>query len=181
MPKVRWGVGRAAIDDFDRDTQFKPYTGPIPPNGVYEWNVKKLQYVAGDKEKNTQLRIGLELAPREGRKEERRYKGFWIMAFRPITEASNMFWVPFLDAIGVSSAEFLERTITDENGNIKKIGSWRNTGDEYILASLKDGQDDKGNARKEIGSFWAIEEEELDEDELDEEDEEDYEEENEPF
>ena len=163
MPKANWGVSSADVDEFDRDSQYTPYTGPIPPNAVYEWDIKVLKFIAGTKEKNPQLRVGLELVPREGRNEED-YEGYFTMAFLHVTDKTAFRYVPFLDAIGVSGREFTDRTITDEEGNIKKIGSWRNTGEEMICAELKDGEWN-GVARKEIGWMGPITDDDGDDDE----------------
>lgn len=168
MPRVQWGVSASDIDGFDRETQFKPYDGPIPPNGVYVWKIKVLKSVAGTREKLPQLRIGLELQPRKGRKDERAFSGYFTMVFRSITEKSVMFYVPFLDAIGVSGRDFESRTIADEEGNIKKIGAWRNDGNQFVKAELKDGVDQHGQSRKEIGWMGPdTAEDELEEDEED--------------
>lgn len=167
MPRARWGISAGDIDEFDRDSQFKLYKGPIPPNAVYLWKIKVLKFVSGTREKHPQLRIGLELVPRSGH-DEKRFAGYFIMSFRAITPKSNMFYVPFLDAIGVSGTDFAENTITDEEGNVKKIGRWRNTGEQLIYAQLKDGQDADGNKRQEVGLFEAYDDEELDDTEEEE-------------
>lgn len=175
MPKANWGIRASTVDQFDRSSQYTPYTGPIPPNGVYQWHLKKLTYVAATREKLPQLRVGLELDPRN--KAEERYGGYWLMAFLNIGENNEFTYVPFLDAIGVTGSDFIDRTITDQEGNVKKIGPWRNTGEEYILAQVKDGRDKDGKPRKEIGWFGPLpeetddDEEELDEEEYDEDDE----------
>lgn len=149
MPKVRWGVSSGAVDDYDRDSQYKPYTGPTPPNAVYQWTVKVLKHAAGTRDKNPQLRIGLELKPRRGRDEDR-YKGYFVFLFRAITDRNQFTWVPFLDAIGVSGDEFERGTITDEDGNIKKIGRWRNDGKAVILGQLVDDEDARGDFIKGV-------------------------------
>lgn len=174
MPRVNWGVRARDIDEFDRDSQYAPYDGPIPANGVYQWQVKVLKHTAGTRDKHPQLRIGLELVPRKGRKDERRLKGYFVMVFLPITE--KMMWkiVPFLDAIGVSGKEFERGTITDEEGNVRKIGRWRNVGDAIIKGELKDTTDQNGAPRKEIGWMGATTDEEPDDEFDDEEDEEGY-------
>lgn len=172
MPKVNWGVSSADVDNFDREKQFKPYDGPIPSNGVYRWTIKVLKHVAGTREKNPQLRIGLELVPRT--KAEKRMAGYFVMIFPPITERTQFRYVPFLDAIGVSANEFTRGTITDEEGNIKKIGRWRNTGDVTILAELKDDVDQHGNPRKDIGWMGIDEGDDALEDDDEEVDEDDY-------
>lgn len=158
MPKVNWGVKSADVDDFDRDSQYVPYSGPIPPDGMYLWCIKVLQSVAGTRDKHPQLRVGLEFVPREGYDGEERFvdsrgQGYWIMAFLTITDKTSWRYVPFLDAIGVNGAEFTRGTLTDEEGNVKKIGRWKHTGEELIMAQLKMGTDQNGDPKKEIGVF----------------------------
>lgn len=159
MPRVRWGISASAIDDFDRSSQFTPYRGPIPPNGVYEGLIKRLQFVAGTRGKLPQLRIGIELVPREGSDEEKRYAGYFLMKFIAVSDKTAFAYAPFCDAIGVSGDDFENNTITDADGNIKKIGRWRNTGEEYIAYQIKDGSDQDGNTRKEVGWVGPIDEE----------------------
>lgn len=173
MPKVTWGIGRDVIDDYDRESGFKPYTGKIPPNAVYAWKLKTLKYAAGTKTKNPQLRAGLELIPRD--KDEAPYKGYFITKFMPIAETNSFQWVPFLDAIGVSSNEFLKGTLIDDEGNVRKIGNWRMDGKTELLGQLQDDTDENGAARKRIGWCGAIEEagEEYDVDEEEEEEDDD--------
>lgn len=171
MPRVKWGINSGVIDDFDRESQYKLYTGPIPPNGVYEWRISTLKFVAGTKDKFPQLRVGLELVPRRGRKEERAYKGYFVMAFLPIAENTQFRYVPFLDAIGVSGHEFINGTITDEDGNIRKIGRWKNSGEEMIAAQLIEKPDQNNNLQKQIGLFAELSDsDELEDDELDDND-----------
>lgn len=174
MPRVRWGISASDVDDFDRDSQYKPYDGPTPSNGVYQFQVKVLKYAAATSDRLPQLRVGLELIPRSGRKDERRYAGYFIMMFAPISKKTGFRYVPFLDAIGVSGDEFENRTITDNDGNVTKIGKWRNDGQEIILAEIKDGVDKDGNSIKVVGWMGYVPEEdddggeELDEDEYEE-------------
>lgn len=171
MPRANWGIDASDVDDFDRDSVYKPYTGPIPPDAVYLFLIKKLQFVAPDRKKLPQLRVGLELVPREDADEER-YAEYFIMDFLHISDKTKFRYVPFLDAIGVSGREFTTRTVTKEDGNIVKIGSWRNTGEEYVYAQLITGTDQDGNSKKEIRTYVAYEEEaEESEEEYDEYDE----------
>jgi hypothetical protein len=164
MPRVNWGVNAADVDDYDRESQYKPYAGPIPPNGVYQFQVKKLQFVAPTREKNPQLRIGLELAPRN--REEKKFGGYFIMEFAPVTQKTQFRYVPFLDAIGVTGKEFERRTIADEEGNIKQIGSWRNDGQMLILGQLQDDTDQNGQPRKKVGWMGPVEESDEDDDDM---------------
>lgn len=167
MPKVNWGIESDTVDDWDRSGQFKPYSGPQPPNGVYQWKVKTAQYVAKTKGKLPQLRVGLELVPRKGR-EEKKFSGYFAMLFLPIAENTAFRYVPFLDAIGVTGADFAQRTVTDEEGAIRKIGKWKNDGETLILAQLADETDQNGEPRKGIKWIGAVgDDEEADEDDDD--------------
>ncbi len=150
MPRANWGISKGTVENFDRErqNQFKPYDGPIPLNAVYRWRVNRLQFVAGTREKNPQLRIGLTLVPRS--RDEKRYEGYRLMLYPPIADNTAFRYVPFLDALGVSEREFREGTITDEEGNIKKMGRWRNTGDATIKGELVDETDQNGQLRKTI-------------------------------
>ena len=163
MPRASWGVTASQIDDFDRSKQFRPYTGPTPPVGaVYMWVVKILRHQARTREKNASLIVGLELEPRN--KDDRKYAGFFVMTYRTVADNTQGFYVPFLDAIGVSSTDFEKRTITDEEGNIKKIGPYRHTGDALVLGQLKENEYN-GKTRMDIGWFGPVEDEPEDADE----------------
>lgn len=193
MPRANWEVSPRDVRNFDRSKQFKPYTGPMPTFGtVYQFLIKQLKFSPSTTEKLPQLRIGLELSPR--RKDEKRFAGFFVMSFRSVANNTQFAYVPFLDAIGVSETDFTNRTVTDEEGNIKRIGNWRNDGKQYVMAQLKDSDNGKGGTRPDVGWIGAVEDvntdededddgtefddeldEEIDEDELDEEDEEEEE------
>lgn len=171
MPRANWGIEASEVDDFDRDSQYTPYTGPMPPRGgtVYQWKIKVAKFIAGDRKKFPQLRLGLELAPR-AEYDEKQYKGYFVMAFIPVSDRTQFRYVPFLDAIGVSGADFKRRTLTDEEGNIRRIGDWRNDGKTLVLAELKDGRDQDDNPRAEIGWIGAADSS----NDVDTEDEEEY-------
>ena len=137
MPKANWGITSSDVDDFDRSDLYTPYMGELPPSGVvYLWKMKKLQAVAATEDTVPQLRVGLELKPRTVR--EKKYKGYYIIAFLHISDKAMWKVAPFLDALGVSGRDFTSRTITDESGNVAKIGTWKNTGDFVIAAKLDD-------------------------------------------
>ncbi len=150
MPRANWGITSRDVENFDREAQFSPYVGPLPVNGVYRWQVKKLAFVAPTGDKLPQLRIGLALVPRS--QAEKKYDGYFVTVFCPVSPKTAFRYVPFLDAIGVTGREFERGTVTDEEGDIKKIGKWRNTGETLILGMLKDNAGDQsGKYPKEIG------------------------------
>lgn len=153
MPHINWNMSGRKLRDFDRSKQFAPYTGPVPPNAVYKFKVKVFKYVEATRDKWEQIRIGLELVPRNA--EEQRFGGFFVMAFRALADNNEFTYVPFFDAIGVTDADW-DRTIADEEGNIKKIGRWRHDGTTEILARLCDkvGTDDV--TRKDVDWFGPV-------------------------
>lgn len=166
MPRANWGISSSDVDDFDRDSQFKPYMGPLPPSGVvYLWTIKKLVRVAATDDKVAQLRIGLELKPQT--REQKKFKGYYITNFLPVTDNTAFRYTPLLDAFGVSGRDFTTRTIIDEQGNIQKIGKWRNTGDFVIAAQLHDNDPDYVSKNpKKIGWMGeAPEDSDVDDDE----------------
>lgn len=170
--RVNWGISAADIDDYDRDSQYRPYDGPMPTNGVYVWKLKKLVSVAGVNGKYPQLRMGLELHPRN--KAEKAYEGYYLTNFAVVSPNAKFRYVPFLDAIGVTGREFENGTVADEEGNIKKIGKWRMTGATLIKGELKDNIGSDGITRKKIGWFGAFDPDSAvaDDDEGDDEDDE---------
>jgi hypothetical protein len=174
VPRANWGIDASDVEAFYRSKQFAPYTGPVPPNGVYEWLIKVLKYVPRTADKNAQLRIGLELSPRDSVKGERKYRSYFVMGFRSITPKNQFAYVPFLDAIGVSANDFTKRTIVDSEGNISQIGKWRQDGGQYILAQLVDKEDQHGQLRKDIGWMGMIVDVDEDDDAADIDDDDEY-------
>jgi len=163
VAKVTWGGGVTgrALDEADR-SQFTPYDGPVPPNKLFCFRVKMLKKGKSSND-NPQLIIGLELVPRRTRPEEKQYKGYYITDYIVVLESTTFRVAPFLDAIGVSGREFAEHTSVgpkDDRGSkpITKIGHWVNDGKQFVLATLKDGMDQKGNPRKEIAGYRPVEE-----------------------
>lgn len=157
MPKARWDIEADDIDSFDRSSQFTPYRGPQPPRGVYSFLIKKAVFIAATREKLPSLRLGLELIPRDG-SDDRQYRGFYFTAFLPVSNKTQFRYVPLLDAIGVSSNDFINKTITDAEGNISRIGRWRNDGETIIDVQIQLEEDNKGNPQWQAKGFYAPDE-----------------------
>jgi hypothetical protein len=173
VPKADWGIDPGVVDDYDRESQYAPYKGPKVPDGVYRFKVRDVKFAAATKKKLPQLRPWLELVPRSD--EERRFKSYTITAFLPVSDRTEFRYVPFLDAIGVTGAEFTGKTVVDEDGKIKKIGKWRNDGETEILAQLRTKPDNEGAMRQEVAWMGPYDPDDDDYDTDDEDD--DYEEE----
>lgn len=153
MPKARWDIEPDDIDGFDRSSQFTPYRGPQPPRGVYSFLIKKAVFIAPTRDKLPSLRLGLELIARDGT-DDRKYSGFYFTAFLPISNKTAFRYVPFLDAIGVSSNDFINKTITDAEGNITRIGRWRCDGETIIDVNIMLEEDNKGNPQWNAKGFY---------------------------
>lgn len=167
MPRADWGISTADARNFDREKQYKPYTGPKPsPRTVFQWQITVCKFFPKTRSKNAQLRLGLKVVPRNS--DEKRFKDFFVMTFRSVTPKTQFTYIPFLDAIGASESDFVNKTLVDEEGNIKRIGAWRNDGKQLVMAEYVLSEDQSGNPRDDVG--WIGELEEASED-----DEEDYE------
>lgn len=190
MPRVRWGDEEELLEageNWDPDEQIQPYDGPTPPTGLYHFDVKVLKKRQG---KNfPQLMIGLELVPRKGRSDDKKYVRYFIMDFAPVSPQTNFRWMPFVQAIGVSPSDLIKKCVTDEDGNVTKIGRWvkREKGNVIAVNIVHDPDDERYGGRK-VASYFAPkstkaapveeEEEEYEEEEYEEEpEEEEYEEE----
>lgn len=158
MPRANWGVTASDVDQYDRSTQFKPYTGEVPPNGVYEFLIRTLKYMPATEDKNPQLRLGVALAPRASRPRETRYDDFYVTTFIPVTPKSQFRYVPLLDALGVTSKEFVSKTIVDAEGNITSIGNWRQDGEQYICCQLVDSNGGDERYPKDIKWIGPVDE-----------------------
>lgn len=166
MPKSTWGSGSESVsrDDLEnaQGARFKRYDGPTVPDGIYAFKINQLR--KGKSEAgNDQLIIGLELVPRQGRPEQQPYKGFYITDYIPVMKSTADRLKPFLDAIGVSVDDFLNRMMDDGKANrqgskgILKFGRWVfESGKVYVLAEVITGSY-KGKSRREIafGGYWA--------------------------
>lgn len=163
MPKMKW-TGTAAevtgdtLDSADR-SQFKPYDGPVPPNGLYCWKIKIMKITKASTG-TQQLMVGIELTPRRSRPDEKPYGGYFLTQYLPITEGSAWRLAPFLDAIGVTGRDFVDRMIVGAKDNrgglpVEKIGKFIQNGKALVMGQLADDTDNKGNARKQINGWWA--------------------------
>lgn len=150
MGKVTWGGGVSAgdIDGAER-RQFKPYDGPPVPDGLYAFQIKRIR--KGESSKgNPQLIVGLELVPRQSRPDDKPYKSFYLTDFIPVMGSTVERLAPFLDAIGVTGADLLQRTTDDgsEDKNILRIGKVTPLG-KYVLAQIEDNTYE-GKTRKVV-------------------------------
>lgn len=166
MPRSTWGSGAEPISREDLEnaqgSRFKRYDGPTVPDGIYAFKINQLRK-GKSQNGNDQLIIGLELVPRKGRPEQVQYKGFYVTDYIPVMSSTADRLKPFLDAIGVSVGDFMDRMMDDGQANrqgskgIQKFGKWVfESGKVFVLAEVETGSY-KGKSRREIayGGYWA--------------------------
>jgi hypothetical protein len=174
MPRADWELDAGDIDDWDRSNQRTPYTGKVPPNAVYLWEIFHMSQKPATKGTKPRINVGLRLVPRDD--DEQRYAGYVAWKNTAVTGKSQPFYVPLLDALGVSEDDFRRKTILDSEGNIKRIGPWINDGKTEVLGQLEDnnwvdqktGQERTGKA---VGWCGAPEDSDYDSDDPDDDDE----------
>lgn len=158
MPVVNWGISPDSVDDYE-DNGYTPYMGPTNiPAGVYQWRIAVLKRAPKSADKLPQLRVGLELVPRKGIKEEQKFKGFFTMDFMPVSDKTQFRYASFLAVLGVSGTDFTKRCRFDADGNITSIGKWKMDGKTILAAQLIDDKDMDGNPRKAIkgGAYFPM-------------------------
>jgi hypothetical protein len=138
MPIADWGISKGVVDEFDREkqNQYRPYTGPKPPAGVYRFTVVKdqMRFQAGDDEKFPRWSALLTLKPRTTA--EKSFDGFRCFFSANVSDDNPQWYVPMLDVLGVTDVEFRRKTRLTEEGIIKSIGAWRNDGTQQLLAEI---------------------------------------------
>lgn len=187
MPIVDWGISQGVMDEFDREKQeqYKPYTGPKPPSGVYRWRITQMMVKAEDEERLPQWLVLLELVPRFS--SEKRYKGYKVWFSASIGDNNAFAYTPLCDVLGVTEQQFRRKTMVDEEGKVKSIGRWRNDGKQEILGEIVDNIDENsgklytnvrwvGDVSEDQSTVDSddsdVDDEDVDSDEFDEEEEE---------
>jgi hypothetical protein len=123
MPKATWGSGDQALSAADIDgaksNEFSPYSGPIPPAGLYRFIVKQMKQglsAAG----NPKLQIVMEL---DGtwKSNHKKFDGCPLFDNMPVMKSTAFRVKAFCEAFGISSKQFQTGIITDESGKVTKL------------------------------------------------------------
>jgi hypothetical protein len=126
MPKATWGSGGEAltaadIDGAEQREGFAPYSGPIPPAGLYRFVLKfakKGQSSTG----NPKLQMLWELDG-DWKPEHAKFEGAPLWDNMPVMKSTAWRVAAFCEAVGITSAEFLNKMVVDEDGKVTKLGS----------------------------------------------------------
>lgn len=125
MPKAKWGAGdkvltAADIDGAERQEPQKRYSGPLPPAGTYRFEIKSLkQATSGNNNPMVNLFAVLDGTWMPNHEQ---YDGcpFWDRI--PVMDSTKERLANFLDSIGATGADLMEKSIVDENKVITKLG-----------------------------------------------------------
>lgn len=119
MPKAKWGSVKATDID-NAETGNAAYAGEMPPRGVYRF-VLKFAKEAQSQAGNPKLQM-LWLLDGSWREGHSQFDGCPLWDNMPVMDNTLFRVKAYCAAIGVTSAEFLDQTVTDEEKQITKIG-----------------------------------------------------------
>lgn len=125
MPKAKWGAGDNPLtaEDIDNAEVVESrarYSGELPPAGTYRFTLGRLKKdisTAG----NDKV-VVIALLDGSWRKNHKQYDGAPVFHHLALTKKNSQQVRNFLDAIGGTSKDLMQDTITDEAGYITKMG-----------------------------------------------------------
>jgi hypothetical protein len=189
MPKAKWSIDSSEPEELE---QYEPYDGDLPPLGVYYGKIFRLT-VEDNKNGDRMLTVGFRVD--DPRKNKKRFNGYAAWDRLNITEQSKPFVLLFLKALGLTWADFWNKTIEEAGEGrvlIKSIGRKKfNLGEgNPVRVQLRSDTDQAGEPSRRPGWLpWLDpsdsehiedDDEDEDEDDLGEEEDEDYAEDDEP-
>lgn len=139
MPKATWGSGDQAltaadIDNVDTSNNFKPYTGSIPGSGVYRFVLRRIK--KGISSTNNPKALIILALDGTWRKEHAAFEACPLFDHMPVMKSTAFRVRAFCDAMGISSSDFMNRMIVDDDGRVTKIGKLELTGEELVYVNV---------------------------------------------
>lgn len=126
MPKATWGAGDEALTADDINGAEAPetrtrYSGPVPPGGTYRFVIQSLHQETSSKG-NPMVRV---IAALDGswQPNHSQFDGAPVFNYITLTKANAPQVRNFLDAIGATAEDLMNKSIVDENDYITKLGS----------------------------------------------------------
>lgn len=151
MPKIKWGSEISSSDIDNAESNQTSYDGPVPPKGVYGFKIKSMS-IGKTSNDNPNVSIALELDPRN-RAEHKKFEGFFLMDFIVILPQVAFRIKPLLAALGVTSKDFIENTVVDDDGKITMIGKVKPVG-QTVVVRLQDNRGEKRDVYpREVGGY----------------------------
>lgn len=169
MPKATWGEGDNPLTAEDIDGAERPeararYSGPLPLAGTYRWTLLGLKKEVSSNG-NSMVRVMAELDG-SWKPNHKQYNGAVLFDRVTLTKANAPNVANFLDAIGATSADLMNNSIVDEDGNITKLGRVGDPAGIQVFITVKQSKvtPQYPNARLETGYAPYIMVEEGDDD-----------------
>lgn len=140
MPKAKWGAGDNMLtaDDINSAEQIESqqrYSGPVPPGGTYRFVIRSLkQGTANSGNAKVVVMLVLDGSWQPNHKQ---YDGAPIWHHLALSKANAANVRNFLDAIGATADDLLNRSIVDENDYITKLGKLGDPSGIMVYANTK--------------------------------------------
>lgn len=153
MAKAKWANSDLTADDIDNveeSEEFIPYSGEVPPRGLYRF---KLRWIRTDVSSNGNDMFFL-LAVLDGswKPNHKQFDGYPMFDHIALTKASAPRMRAFVDALGVSSKDVINSTVTqkDDRGNevVQKIGRQKIADQDLLLYINTQREDSKEYGEK---------------------------------
>lgn len=156
MPKAKWGAGDKALtaDDIngaDRQETRKMYSGRLPRSGTYRFVIQSVKQ--GESKTGNPKAVVFSTLDGTWLDNHKEYDGCPMWDHLPIMDSTKERVANFLDAIGATGEDLLEKSIVDENGYITKLGA---VGDPkgllvYINVKYENGTKEYPNPKISVG------------------------------
>jgi hypothetical protein len=179
--RLKWGLDKEDISDDA--VGFEPYTGSLPPRGVYRLRIGKMSTQMSSND-NPML-VCLWVIDHDDADSRSVYNGCPVWDNVVATKKSAFRVARFRRAIGVTELDLLNRTMIDDDDNVTKIGRIKVPGLQ-VLALLAIENSEEYGERVRVDQYLPhdyvdefADEEDEDEDEYDDDEEAEYEDEEE--
>lgn len=146
MPKATWGSDIDA-DEIESAVGFTTYAGDIPKRGVYRFKLRRLKQ---GKAKSGNPKVSfMGLLDGTYRGDHKKFEGCPLFADVAVIKNQAAKLKALCAGLGVTAADFLNKSVVDEEGNITKIGVKKITEGMLVYVSTHVGHDLNGEERLE--------------------------------
>lgn len=135
MAKVKWG-GDLTQEDIDGARGAEGYAGDFPRSGVFRFMLRSMK-AGRSKEDNPKIAVfaTLDGTWKEG---QAKYTGCPMWDHVPMTKSAAFRAKALCEALGVTSADLLNRAVQDADGYLTKIGDLDLTkGEHYLYVNVQ--------------------------------------------
>jgi hypothetical protein len=165
VPKVKWGISNDEPEELE---QFDIYDGPDVKSGVYQGNILRLTVIK-NRNDDDMLKVMWQVAESG---EKAKYNGATFWSNQNVTDQSKPYLLQFLQSIGLTWADFTNRTVIEGKydkqtaSKVLKIGRVKfNDGEEVgarVQIGLSKSTPEYPERRPEIKSWLKPKEQDWD-------------------